>query len=170
MSSEGGKGQSKIHALAYLKAVKNAFKDKREKYNYFLEFMKDYEDRRIDTERVVAKVMELFKEHTDLMLGFNTFLPAEYRIKFPVKVEFPPKRVRGGSGNAIKFVKKVKARFRCNQPAYRYFISTMLMLEAGKMYINEAYHQIMIIFEGHADLLHDFLSFFPRNSVAAASA
>lgn len=35
----------------------------------------------LDTPGVVRKVSELFKGHTNLILGFNTFLPAGYKIE-----------------------------------------------------------------------------------------
>ncbi|KAK8943253.1 Paired amphipathic helix protein Sin3-like 4 [Platanthera zijinensis] len=68
-------------ALTYLKAVKDIFQDNREKYNEFLEVMKDFKSQRIDTSGVIMRVKELFKEHRDLILGFKTFLPKGYEIK-----------------------------------------------------------------------------------------
>jgi len=46
---------------------------------------------RIDITDLVARVKELFKGHKDLILGFNTFLPTEYKIRLPLKVEQPHK-------------------------------------------------------------------------------
>lgn len=36
---------------------------------------------RIDTPSVIERVSQLFKSHSDLIDGFNTFLPVEYRIE-----------------------------------------------------------------------------------------
>lgn len=47
----GGGGAQKLttnDALAYLKAVKDIFQDKREKYDDFLEVMKDFKAQRFD--------------------------------------------------------------------------------------------------------------------------
>jgi len=63
---------------------------------------------RIDTTSVIAIVKELFKEHTDLILGFNTFLQDEYKIKLPLKDKNPPQKMLGGLEEAAHFVKKVK--------------------------------------------------------------
>lgn len=48
MTSEGSRKQIENHALAYLKAVKDVFDDKKETYNSFLELMKNYRDKRFD--------------------------------------------------------------------------------------------------------------------------
>lgn len=47
----GGGGAQKLttnDALSYLKAVKDIFQDKKEKYNVFLEVMKDFKAQRFD--------------------------------------------------------------------------------------------------------------------------
>ncbi|RDY06634.1 Paired amphipathic helix protein Sin3-like 3, partial [Mucuna pruriens] len=103
---EGGKAGTANDAIAYLKAAKDVFYDKREKYDYFLNFMKDFREQRIDTEGVIAGVKMLFKEHTDLISGFNTFLPDKYKIKIPLEDENPFQRMHGGYEEATNFVKK----------------------------------------------------------------
>lgn len=47
-STEGGRKLTEEDALAYLRAVKDVFKDKEENYRYFLELMKDFKDKRFD--------------------------------------------------------------------------------------------------------------------------
>lgn len=115
-------------ALSYLKAVKDMFQDKKDKYDTFLALMKDFKAQRyfinyhsffffvynrkvclnllllvcrVNTDGVIASVKELFKGYDDLLLGFNTFLPKGYRITLPEKkpVAF---------GEAIDFVNKIK--------------------------------------------------------------
>ena len=46
--SGGGQKLTTNDALAYLKVVKDAFHDKKEKYDDFLEVMKDFKDQRFD--------------------------------------------------------------------------------------------------------------------------
>jgi len=48
MMSGGGQRLTTNDALAYLKAVKDMFQDKREKYDDFLEVMKDFKAQRFD--------------------------------------------------------------------------------------------------------------------------
>jgi len=66
--------------LSFLKKVKDTFPGKnRKKYAEFLKLMNDFKARRIDTSGVEERVKDLFKGHTDLILGFNIFLPKTYR-------------------------------------------------------------------------------------------
>ena len=79
-------------ALAYLREVKERFKDNKQVYDNFLEIMKQFKaqqcvlsvtglsslltvSQRIDTNGVIVQVKQLFRGHRELILGFNTFLP-----------------------------------------------------------------------------------------------
>lgn len=71
---------------AFLNEVKAVFHDKLEKYFEFLQLITDHKAQGIDTRGVVAIVKELFKEHRNLILGFNAFLPEEHRITLPFEL------------------------------------------------------------------------------------
>ncbi|KAK4429910.1 Paired amphipathic helix protein Sin3-like 4 [Sesamum alatum] len=65
-------------ALSYLKTVKEIFQDKRDKYDDFLEVMKDFKAQRKDNKsitEVYQEVSVLFQEHADLLVEFTHFLP-----------------------------------------------------------------------------------------------
>uniref|UniRef100_K4BBP5 Paired amphipathic helix protein Sin3-like 2 n=1 Tax=Solanum lycopersicum TaxID=4081 RepID=K4BBP5_SOLLC len=92
-SSAGGASDSNSNlrtgdALSYLKEVKDMFRSQRDKYDMFLDVMKDFKAQRIapliflviDIVGVMARVKDLFKGHPMLILGFNTFLPRGYEI------------------------------------------------------------------------------------------
>ena len=68
-------------ALGYLDQVKSKFQDQPFVYNQFLDIMKEFKSQTLDTPGVIAKVSTLFRGHTDLIVGFNTFLPPGYRIE-----------------------------------------------------------------------------------------
>ncbi|KAJ8908667.1 hypothetical protein NDN08_005372 [Rhodosorus marinus] len=68
-------------ALAYLEHVKSRFHDKPSVYNQFLDIMKEFKAQLIDTNRVIERVSQLFRGHTELILAFDTFLPPGYRIQ-----------------------------------------------------------------------------------------
>ncbi|KNE57143.1 hypothetical protein AMAG_18006 [Allomyces macrogynus ATCC 38327] len=68
-------------ALAYLEEVKRQFADRIEVYNLFLDIMKDFKSSRLSTPDVITRVSSLFDGHPALITGFNTFLPAGYRIE-----------------------------------------------------------------------------------------
>jgi paired amphipathic helix protein Sin3a len=68
-------------ALHYLDLVKAQFGNQPEVYNQFLDIMKNFKAQTIDTPGVVKRVSTLFKDHDNLVLGFNTFLPQGFKIK-----------------------------------------------------------------------------------------
>ncbi|XP_041085738.1 paired amphipathic helix protein Sin3b-like isoform X2 [Polyodon spathula] len=70
-------------ALSYLDQVKIRFGNDPGIYNKFLDIMKEFKSQSIDTPGVISRVSQLFHGHTDLVLGFNAFLPPGYRIEIP---------------------------------------------------------------------------------------
>ncbi|KND04341.1 uncharacterized protein SPPG_00072 [Spizellomyces punctatus DAOM BR117] len=68
-------------ALSYLDQVKIRFSDQPEVYNRFLDIMKDFKSQSLDTPGVIDRVSTLFREHPELISGFNTFLPPGYKIE-----------------------------------------------------------------------------------------
>uniref|UniRef100_A0A0W0G4L7 Putative histone deacetylase complex, SIN3 component n=1 Tax=Moniliophthora roreri TaxID=221103 RepID=A0A0W0G4L7_MONRR len=79
-TSEAGRPLDVTDALSYLDAVKNQFQDRPQVYNHFLDIMKDFKSQQIDTPGVIQRVSKLFHGNPPLIQGFNTFLPAGYRI------------------------------------------------------------------------------------------
>jgi paired amphipathic helix protein Sin3a len=64
-------------ALGYLERVKSTFSANPKVYSDFLDIMKDFKNKSIDTPGVIRRVSQLFGHaHTELILQFNTFLPA----------------------------------------------------------------------------------------------
>ncbi|XP_031386160.1 paired amphipathic helix protein Sin3-like 4 isoform X2 [Punica granatum] len=152
-------------ALAYLKAVKDIFEDKREKYDDFLEVMKDFKAQRIDTAGVIARVKELFKGHRDLILGFNTFLPKGYEITLP---EDPPQKKHVEFEEAINFVNKIKTRFQGDDRVYKSFLDILNMYRKENKSIQQVYQEVAALFKDHVDLLEEFRHFLPDNSSATS--
>lgn len=167
----GGGGAQKLttnDALAYLKAVKDIFQDKREKYDDFLEVMKDFKAQRIDTAGVIARVKELFKGHRDLILGFNTFLPKGYEITLPLEDEQPPPKKPVEFEEAINFVNKIKTRFQGDDHVYKSFLDILNMYRKENKSITEVYQEVAALFQDHPDLLEEFTHFLPDSSGAAS--
>ena len=52
-------------------------------YKKFLDLMKEFKKKSIDTPGVIDRVLQLFDGHRELILGFNTFLPEGYKIEVP---------------------------------------------------------------------------------------
>ncbi|KAK4263327.1 hypothetical protein QN277_028757 [Acacia crassicarpa] len=167
-----GGGSQKLttnDALLYLKAVKEMFHDKREKYDDFLEVMKNFKAQRIDTAGVIARVKELFKGHKDLILGFNTFLPKGYEITLPLEDEQPPQKKPVEFEEAINFVNKIKARFQGDDHVYKSFLDILNMYRKENKSITEVYQEVAVLFQDHQDLLVEFTHFLPDASAAASA-
>ncbi|CAN1816987.1 Paired amphipathic helix protein Sin3-like 4 [Linum perenne] len=156
-------------ALAYLKAVKDIFQDKREKYDEFLEVMKDFKAQRIDTAGVIGRVKDLFKGHRDLILGFNTFLPKGYEITLPLEDDQPPQKKPVEFEEAINFVNKIKTRFQGDDHVYKAFLDILNMYRKENKSITEVYQEVAALFKDHHDLLREFTHFLPDNSATAST-
>ncbi|XP_019170871.1 PREDICTED: paired amphipathic helix protein Sin3-like 3 isoform X2 [Ipomoea nil] len=153
-----------VDALAYLKAVKDIFQDKREKYDEFLEAMKDFKAQRIDTSGVIARVKDLFRGHRDLILGFNTFLPKGYEITLPPEDETPPAKKPVEFDEAIGFVNKIKTRFQGDDYVYKSFLDILNMYKKESKSISEVYQKVASLLHEHPDLLEEFTRFLPDTS------
>ena len=84
-------------ALAYLEQIKGKFEGKPQIYNQFLDVMKQFEKRSIDTPGVIKHILKLFKGDRQLILGFNTFLPPGVEIYFPHGSSMPSVKKPGGA-------------------------------------------------------------------------
>ncbi|XP_022005412.1 paired amphipathic helix protein Sin3-like 2 isoform X1 [Helianthus annuus] len=167
----GGSNAQKLttnDALTYLKEVKDMFQDQREKYDMFLDVMKDFKAQRIDTAGVIARVKELFKGHNNLIFGFNTFLPKGYEITVIEDDEVPPKRSVEFE-EAINFVNKIKKRFQNDDQVYKSFLDILNMYRKEHKGINEVYSEVATLFDDHPDLLDEFTRFLPVASADAST-
>ncbi|CAA7020729.1 unnamed protein product [Microthlaspi erraticum] len=158
-------GLTTTDALTYLKAVREMFRDNQEKYETFLELMKDFKAQRVTTEGVIERIKVLFKGYTDLLLGFNTFLPKGYRIILP---EEEKPKIKVDFKDAIGFVTKIKARFGSDEHAYKRFLDILNMYRKDRKSISEVYEEVTMLFKGHEDLLVEFVNFLPNCSEIAS--
>ncbi|GER35778.1 paired amphipathic helix protein Sin3-like 1 [Striga asiatica] len=155
-------------ALSYLKQVKDMFQDQKEKYESFLDVMKDFKAQRIDTAGVIARVKELFKGHPNLILGFNTFLPKGYEITLTDEEEALPKRTVEFE-EAISFVNKIKRRFQKDDHVYKSFLDILNMYRKEHKSITEVYREVAALFDDHPDLREEFTRFLPDTQAAAST-
>ncbi|XP_073125861.1 paired amphipathic helix protein Sin3-like 2 isoform X2 [Henckelia pumila] len=155
-------------ALTYLKIVKDMFLDQKEKYDRFLDAMKDFKAQRIDTAGVITRVKELFKGYPNLILGFNTFLPKGYEITLTDEKEAPSKRIVEFE-DAISFVNKIKKRFQNDDHVYKSFLAILNMYRKEHKGISEVHQEVAALFEGQSDLLDEFTRFLPDSSALASA-
>jgi len=68
-------------AIRYLNQVKVEFPDDPDAYNRFLDILKDFEAKHLDTQGVIERVYGLFVGREALLQGFNTFIrPGQWTI------------------------------------------------------------------------------------------
>jgi paired amphipathic helix protein Sin3a len=153
-------------ALEYLNLVKVQFGDSPEIYNKFLDIMKDFKSHAIDTQKVIERVSKLFAGHQRLILGFNTFLPAGYKIE----VRNPAQGGGGGMNkkaaapefdHAYSYVSKIKQRFSNQQDVYQRFLQILQRYKEEGFAIQQVKQQVAMLFKGHEDLLGEFSNFLP---------
>ncbi|XP_051136877.1 paired amphipathic helix protein Sin3-like 4 [Andrographis paniculata] len=148
-------------SLIYLRTVKENFRDRKDKYDEFLDVIKAFKGRRIDIDGVIAKVKELFEGNWGLILGFNAFLPEGYEITLPEdeSLEEPLE-----FDEAINFVSKIKATFQGQDHVYISFLKLLNMYRSGRKSITEVHQEVEVLFRGHHDLLVEFTHFLPDPS------
>ncbi|KEH44186.1 putative transcription regulator Others family [Medicago truncatula] len=95
----------------YFEEVKAAFQYNK-KYFQFIKLIKDFRARRIDSIAVKARVKRLFKGNSNLMLGFNSFLPKEHRIQTFISLRFK---------DASPLLKAIKVAFQDKRESYYEF-------------------------------------------------
>ncbi|KAG4924324.1 hypothetical protein JHK87_049864 [Glycine soja] len=135
-SERNGRGAKKQRpmadsALAYLSTVKDAFKDDREKFDKFLELMKNFTADRFNLVSGIEEVKELLKGHRDLIFGFNVFLPKGFEIKLPLEDEQPPQKKLDVFVEAKKFMYKIETRFHGQDNVYKAFLAILKMHKDG---------------------------------------
>ncbi|KAG9157964.1 hypothetical protein Leryth_000138, partial [Lithospermum erythrorhizon] len=155
-------------ALLYLKKVRDAFADQREKHSMFIDIMGSYKAQRIDKDEVIDRVKELFQGHPHLIIGFNAFLPKGHEIKLTRKEKKPPKKpVEFEDG--IIFIGKLKERFGIDGHVYKSFVHILNMFRNKKKSVGEMYQDVAILFEEHPDLLEEFDRFMPDDAIPTTS-
>ncbi|XP_028548160.1 paired amphipathic helix protein Sin3-like 5, partial [Dendrobium catenatum] len=96
------------------------------------------------------KVQELFKGHSDLILGFGKFLPNGYEIKVPEEKK-PEKKKPADFHEAFNFVSKIKSRFENDQLTYRSFLDTLEMYRNHTKSSSEVCREVALLFKNHED-------------------
>ncbi|KAJ3332840.1 Transcriptional regulatory protein sin3 [Blyttiomyces sp. JEL0837] len=68
-------------AIGYVAKVKTQYEDTPEVYKSFLEILQEYQKQGLKIRVVVDRILILFEGNTDLILGFNAFLPTGCKIE-----------------------------------------------------------------------------------------
>ncbi|GMY24079.1 paired amphipathic helix protein Sin3-like 4 isoform X1 [Fagus crenata] len=149
-------------ATEYLRLVKHTFQNNEEIYEDFLKILKDCRANRIGVTHVVSKAKHLFMGHHELLLGFNTFLPEEYKITVPL-IQGEPVSKHPNFRTAINFVNRVKQRFVDDEQRYQSFLRYLNEYRAGKKSLKKLVLEMFILFHDNQDLQEEFCFFLPND-------
>ena len=143
-------------AMAFLTAVKVTFEDKMEKFNEFLKLLADYGAKRIDVRVVKEGMMELFKEHKNLLSGFNTFLPEGHKIPLPLDGDEQQRDRSPLNDEAMAFLTTVKVTFKDKMEKFNEFLKLLADYRAERIDVRVVKEGMMELFKDHKNLLSGF--------------
>jgi len=146
--------------LRYLEKVRNHFAHKPEVYHNFLDVLKDFKSKTLDTHGVIKRVKELFKGETELILSFNQFLPVGYKIKVHKPL---PKPIESNSSANVNYAVKIKLWLKDYPEIYKEFLD-ILEGKQSKQAADEVYQRVQNILESHPERLKEFKSFMPERN------
>ena len=81
LSGSNTRSALKGDTMQYVKRVKKAYEKKTTVYRKFMDVLKEYHKERKCELETIRTVVDLFQNRTDLVLGFNEFLPDGYKIR-----------------------------------------------------------------------------------------
>ncbi|KAE8723526.1 hypothetical protein F3Y22_tig00012370pilonHSYRG00131 [Hibiscus syriacus] len=147
---------TKDDAVAYLKEVKETFHDEEDKYNMVLQVLKNFMDRRINVVDVIAQTKELVKGHTNLIDGFNTFLPKKNEIKVDKVID--EAQATKIYHETLDLMMSIRERFQDeDEHVLESFVDTMKMCKGKRMGLIE----VAPLLKDYPDLIQEFKSFVP---------
>jgi len=142
-------------AIAYVEAVKDEFQDEIQKYDEFLNVMMDFKALRIDTSGVIARLKDLFKGHTNLILGFNIFVPKGCELDYGIDPF-------GVLEEAKAYANAVKVEFQCEREKYDEFVKAIRDCKAERIDTKGLATRVKELFKGHTNLMFGFNTFLPK--------
>ncbi|KAH8116132.1 hypothetical protein DFH11DRAFT_1263530 [Phellopilus nigrolimitatus] len=184
-------------ALSYLDSVKRQFSDQPGVYNRFMDIMRDFKDQTIDTPGVIQRVSSLFSSCPSLIEGFNTFLPAGYRIECTVDAHdtniitaTTPNGTIIQSQNvdptvwlledtcslpftleelkpAMEYVTKIKQHFAGRADLYQEFIDILGLYKRSPVDQDQLAARTARLFRDAPDLFSGLQHFMPRDMLGA---
>ncbi|XP_042391906.1 paired amphipathic helix protein Sin3-like 4 isoform X2 [Zingiber officinale] len=127
-----------------------------DKYKEFLQIMNGVRQRRISRVVAVKKVKELLREHPRLLLGFSDFLTKGLdETDLSITMKGPDYE------DCSSFFLKIKSRFSRKDKKWKSFKKIMSLYINKKWSIDGVIQEVIMLFQGHDDLVEQFISFIP---------
>ncbi|CAH2079915.1 unnamed protein product [Thlaspi arvense] len=171
-------------ALRYLNEVKRAFANKEGKYATFGQLLIDAKNKKlgtIDIDFLMLRVKELLQGHKKLKIGFNTFLPEEYRMKLDEEDDnvhnqkiskilgigfTKPQEACISMATVgdveLSYLKEVKREFANNEGKYTSLLQLLIDAKNKRIDIDTLMLRIKELLRGHKKLILGFNTFLPE--------
>lgn len=165
-------------ALDYLGSVKDRAAHA---YNDFLQVMKLFQRRQIDTRGAVQRVLSLFLGQADLIVGFNRFLPdgdkiSEEEIAAAARGTMAAEAAASRSflapeqsvalNHAKSYVRRIRMRFSSSSygqhQVYHQFLSLLSSYQQRCVDVQQVHKGVKLLFKDHPDLRDEFVRFLPQ--------
>jgi histone deacetylase complex regulatory component SIN3 len=102
LSSGRSQGSGKNESLAYIQRIKHAYRHKHAVYEKFLVILRDFNSKSLDVVDTAHKIISLFHEKSELVLGFNEFLPDGHSIHMYQPGSFVIQYPTGGKTECVQ--------------------------------------------------------------------
>ncbi|KAG7592817.1 Paired amphipathic helix superfamily [Arabidopsis thaliana x Arabidopsis arenosa] len=154
-------------AMSYMDAVRDALQDAEpEKYEEFLTTFLDFGADRIGIAAFSESIQELLKDHVNLLLGFNVFLPLQFQINIPPEASTEFHKVVGRSvppkptmDDATSYLIAVKKAFHDEPAKYEEIIKLLNDLKARRVDAASVIARVEELMKDHLNLLLGFCVF-----------
>ncbi|PHT57232.1 Paired amphipathic helix protein Sin3-like 4 [Capsicum baccatum] len=148
-------------------------------YKTFVKCLRIYSREIITREQLQSLVAHTLGKYPDLMEGFNKFIEHYGRavgylvgemtklndVHTNSKLVKEEKKCKTDQfEEAVRFVEKVKERFRNNDQVYISFLDILKMYREEHKNSYEVYHEVAVLFNDHPDLLDEFNKFLLDSS------
>ncbi|AAF99724.1 F17L21.4 [Arabidopsis thaliana] len=158
------RSDSKVNFTPWLEeAYHRRFRDEPAKYRQFLSLLRDRRARRIDKATFFVGLVELIKDHLDLLLGFNALLPARFQIPITpagfqnvVGRSVPPETT---IEDATSYLNSVKRAFHDEPAKYEELLKLLNDIEARRVDAASFIASVEELMKDHQTLLNGFSVF-----------
>ncbi|KAL7144903.1 hypothetical protein ABFS83_07G042100 [Erythranthe nasuta] len=130
-----------------------------ETFCQFTAILEDFGTRMIPSSYAVVAINRLFQNHSDLLLGFEPFVPASYSPAAAVAA--------ADEADSLDFLDRVSEIFGAgggnNGGVYREFLDSMASYSKGEYTVSQVREKVVGLFgEKYPDLTAEFISFLPE--------
>ncbi|VVA94713.1 unnamed protein product [Arabis nemorensis] len=152
-------------AFSYAVDLMEAFYAEPEKFDEFTKLLKDIKAHRVDVATGYARVGELLKDHRNLLIGLNAFLPPEAKITIPPKANttIAPEAKKPTHSDVMDYLKKTKEALHDEPARFEEFIKLLNDRRTRRLSVANTVAKLEELMKDHPNLLLGFYFLFPKS-------